>query len=243
MATELVETPSATTAMITVIERAALNPEVDVAKMQQLLEMQLTIMDKQAEQAFARDFALMQADIPSVLKRGKSNNNTYATYDDLMDAVRGPAALYGFAISFEPDSSDGVHMKVIAEIRHREGHVKTSTMTLPFETSGSKNQVQAIGSAQKYGMRYALVGMLGLSTHDGDDDDGNGVFERIDDDKASTLAATCSNWDLNQAKIFGYYSKKWNVVITDWRSFPANSFDEVMATLERQGKAKTDADS
>ena len=225
------------TQLISVIEKAALDPNVDVGKMEQLLSMQIRIMDKQSEAAFTAAFSLMQAELPSVMRSAKSNNNTYATFDDLMDAVREPAARHGFAISFEPDTHDG-QMTIRAKISHRDGHKEVSTMTLPFETSGSKNAVQAIGSAQKYGMRYALVGMLGLSTHDGDDRDGDDLHYKITDPEADDLKLAADGYGLATGKIFGYYSKKFKCRIEDWGDLPAGSFDTVMAEIVKSGKAK-----
>jgi hypothetical protein len=47
-------------------------------------------------------------------------------------------------------------------------------MELPFDNSGSKNTVQAIGSSVSYGKRYVLCMLLNISTG-GEDNDGNGA--------------------------------------------------------------------
>ena len=238
---ELVELPPETSPVLQVvqaIERMVLNPEVDADKMERLLTAQMLVMDRVAKGSFARDMALMQAEIPSVKKRGKSNNNTYATFDDLMDAVRMPAAKYGFSVSFVPDSSDGKNMTVTATITHHEGHEIKSVSTLPFDNSGSKNAVQAIGSAQKYGMRYALVGLLAISTHDNEDTDGEGLHHRVTETDARLLQEKASGYGLAHDRIFTYYSKVYKFPITTWEDFPSGSTEMVLAEIEKQGVAK-----
>jgi hypothetical protein len=45
-------------------------------------------------------------------------------------------------------------------------------MTLPLDTSGSKNNVQAVGSSTSYGKRYTATLLLNIRTK-GEDDDGH----------------------------------------------------------------------
>jgi hypothetical protein len=42
-------------------------------------------------------------------------------------------------------------------LSHELGHSEETTMTLPLDTSGSKNNVQAVGSSTSYGKRYTAT--------------------------------------------------------------------------------------
>jgi len=55
-------------------------------------------------------------------------------------------------------------------ITHVMGHSESNTMYAPPDDSGNKNKIQGIGSSSKYLQRYTLVGALGLTTSDTDDD-------------------------------------------------------------------------
>jgi len=55
-------------------------------------------------------------------------------------------------------------------ITHVMGHSESNTMFAPPDDSGNKNKIQAIGSSSTYLQRYTLVGALGLTTSDTDDD-------------------------------------------------------------------------
>jgi hypothetical protein len=71
-----------------VIERAALNPEVDIDKMERLLQMQERVLDRQALMAYSAAMAAMQTELPSIAERGQGNNGAYATLEDIVDTVR-----------------------------------------------------------------------------------------------------------------------------------------------------------
>ena len=55
-------------------------------------------------------------------------------------------------------------------ITHVDGHSESNPMFAPPDDSGNKNKIQGIGSSSKYLQRYTLVGALGLTTSDQDDD-------------------------------------------------------------------------
>lgn len=161
---------SESAAIIQVIERAAMNPNVDIDKMERLLQMQERIMERNAKAAYAAAFAMMQPHLPEIPEKGKSNNGSYALWEDINDLIKPVLAEYGFGISFQP-GRDGPNVTVTAILTHREGHSEQATMLLPIDTSGSKNAVQAVGSSTSYGKRYTAQALLNLTSR-GEDDDG-----------------------------------------------------------------------
>ena len=223
--------------MVSLIERAITDPAIDVGKMQQLLDMQLKIMEKESHDAFFRDFALMQAEFLPVQKTGKTQQSTYATFDDINNATLPARSHFGFSISFQPATVDG-YMSVTARLSHREGHSEETVVSLPFDTSGNKNQVQAIGSALTYGMRMSIKAILSISTFDGDDTDAEGLHETITADQAEMLGAACKQHGLSAGKIFNFYGRSFKRAINSWETFPSGSYDVVRAEIERQGQAK-----
>lgn len=168
-----------TAAVLQVIERAASNKDVDVVKLEKLLDMQERIMNKNAEMAFNRDMALMQAELPTITEKGEIKVNDvvrskYARFEDINEAVKPVLQRHGFAINFKTDTTGG-NVKVTGILTHREGHRETTDMTLPVDVSGSKNPVQAIGSSVSYGKRYVMEALLNLTSR-GQDDDGQGAI-------------------------------------------------------------------
>lgn len=182
-----------TTAIIQVIERAAANPNVDIDKMERLLEMQERIMARNAKNAFASAFATMQPELPVIKERGgitdRSGNvqSRYALWEDMNEAIRPALAKHGFSLSFRT-GYEGDKIVVTGVLLHREGHSEETTMHLPLDMSGSKNAVQGVGSSTSYGKRYTAQALLNL-TSGGEDDDGKaaGNVETIDADQVGTL--------------------------------------------------------
>ena len=223
--------------MVSLIEKAMIDPRFDVDKMQTLLDMQILIMEKESRGAFLRDFALMQAEFLPVKKTGKTQQSTYATFDDINNATLPARSHYGFSISFQPATVEGF-MSVTARLSHREGHSEETVVSLPFDTSGNKNQVQAIGSALTYGMRMSIKAVLSISTFDGDDDDAEGLHGTISAPETEALSAACELHGLNAGKIFNFYARKFKMKIEFWNEFPAGSYEEVHGEMHRQGQAK-----
>jgi len=163
-------------AIIQVIERAAINPAVDIDKMERLLEMQERIMQRNARAAYAADLARMQPELPVIAERGGIKDrsgrvqSTYALWEDINDAIKPVLSKHGFALSFRTGQEEG-RITVTGVLSHREGHSEETTMHLPIDTSGSKNSVQAVGSSISYGKRYTASALLNITSR-GEDDDG-----------------------------------------------------------------------
>lgn len=160
-----------------VISDAARDPNVNVEKMHGLLDVQERMMNKQAEIEFNAAFAEMQSEIPRITKDGSIKisgkvQSTYATYDQIDASIRPLLVKYGFGLRFNSEIvPDGKSVIITGTLSHRSGHSITDRIPLGFETSGSKNNVQAVGSTISYGKRY-LVSMLLNLVFEGEDDDG-----------------------------------------------------------------------
>ena len=165
-------------AIIAVIERAALNPEVDIDKMERLLQMQERILNRNAQMAFSAALAQMQCDLPSIAENGAivvngAVRSKYARFEDINDTVRPILQRHGFAVTFRVKQENGA-ITVAGILAHREGHSEETSITLPADKSGSKNDVQAIGSTVAYGKRYTMCALLNITSR-GEDDDGQGA--------------------------------------------------------------------
>lgn len=163
---------SESAAIIQVIERAAMNPNVDIDKMERLLQMQERIMERNAKGAYAAAFAMMQPELPEIPEKGKGHNSvSYALWEDINDLVIPVTSKHGFGISFRTGRTQDGKVTVTCILSHREGHSEETTMELPLDTSGNKNAVQAVGSSTSYGKRYTAQALLNLRSR-GEDDDG-----------------------------------------------------------------------
>jgi len=164
--------PTALAPVVLLFERLAANKEIDVAKLERLIAMQEHVLAHEARAAFNRAFATMQAEIPTVIAAtpGDGGKWLYAPLEDIQDAVRPILVRHGFGLSFRTEWPDKATIKVVGILTHRDGHERTSEFLADADTSGSKNAIQARGSAVSYGHRYTTKDLLNITTRGADDD-------------------------------------------------------------------------
>jgi hypothetical protein len=203
--------------MMEVISRAAADPNVDVDKMQRLMEMFERIQGRNAKTAYAAALAQMQEKLPIITERGAIKNrdgavqSTYALWEDLNEAIRPILAEHGFSLTFRT-GSEGTLIKVTGVLSHREGHSEETSMPLPPDASGSKNAVQAVASSISYGKRYTACALLNITSR-GEDDDGQkaGGGETLTEREVADLKAVITEVGADQAKLL----KLWRVTALD----------------------------
>jgi hypothetical protein len=156
--------------LASVIERLAANPQVDVAKLEKIIELQERILRHQAEQAFNVAFSALQSDIPTIIEKASTDKATYAPLEDIIEPVRPVLSRHGFSLSFRTEWPTDKSVKVIGILTHREGHARQSEFLSAADQSGSKNPIQALASAVSYGKRYTCKDLLCIVTRGEDDD-------------------------------------------------------------------------
>jgi len=176
---------SETAAIISMIERVARDPSIDLDRMDRLMEMHGRITERAAKNAFDAAFAAMQPQLPVVTRRGSITgesrrtgdklNQSYGRWEDISPAIMPVLAKHGFAIRFrqEPvtDVTGAAKTRITCILSHAQGHREEAFFDLPLDTTGSKNNVQAYGSTASYGRRYSAMLALNIVTK-GEDDDG-----------------------------------------------------------------------
>ena len=166
-------------ALISMIERAARDPSVDMAKMERLFELHRSAEDRQWARAYNVSMAAAQAEMVQVVKtsRNTHTNSKYAAFDAVAAAITPIVTKHGFGLSFSTGQSilPG-HMRLICEATHSSGFCKTYESELPIDIAGingsvNKTGIQAFGSTTSYGRRYMTMMIFNVATTD--DNDGN----------------------------------------------------------------------
>lgn len=226
-------------ALIQMIERAAMNPAVDIDKMERLLQMQERVLERNARAAFASALADMQSELPAIAERGKISTDRgktvqsrYALWEDINDAIKPILAKHGFALSFRTGQDEG-KVTVTGVLSHREGHAEQTTMHLPADGSGSKNAVQAVGSSLSYGKRYTASALLNLTSR-GEDDDGQaaGAGATITEDQAAEMRALMQDVGADEARFLTYLK------VERLAELPAGRLKDAIAALEAKRVGK-----
>lgn len=155
----------------------AINSNLDVDKLSKLMEMHKQYQSDLARKAFFSAMNEFQANVPE-LRKGKTvkfetqkglTEYKYAPLPEIVRQIKDTCKQCGISYRWEIQDTEK-EIKVTCLITHTDGHTESTTMTASPDVSGSKNPIQARGSAIQYLQRYTLIGALGLSTADSDQD-------------------------------------------------------------------------
>lgn len=166
-------------AILTVIERMATMPDLDMDRVERMFALHEKQLDRQAEQQFNEAMAKAQGEIQSVVKNKKGENSRYATLDAIHDAAKPIWTKYGLSVVSHSGRSDlDGHVKISCDVRHSAGHKESYVDDWPLDTHGPKGAVvktpiQGKGSTTSYARRYTELMIFDISTND--DDDGAGA--------------------------------------------------------------------
>lgn len=186
-------------ALLAVIERATLNPKINIEKMERLMAMHRQIAAQRSEDAFNANMALAQSEMQPVANNADNpqTRSRYANYPQLDRALRPIYTKHGFALSFdEADSPKVDHVRILCYVTN-SGHTRTYHRDICADGKGAKGgdvmtRTHASGAAQSYGMRYLLKAIfnvaVGEEDKDGNEPDGEGPVYITEQQAADMLA-------------------------------------------------------
>lgn len=163
--------------MLNMIERIALDPNADVSKLEKMIELQERVMANQAKQQFDQAMLQFQIEKPVIEKDATANKTKYAKLPSIQAAIDPILRKFGLFHRWSTETAPSGKTRVTCIITHIGGHSETSFMDVSPDKSGSKNEIQADGSAITYAERYTLCAILGLVLSE--DTDGNSVKPTI----------------------------------------------------------------
>ena len=169
--------PTTAVAVMALIERAVLDPNFDVAKMESLLKIKERLDAEEARKAFVHALAEFKADAPAVKKRKQVRFKTdrgetaykHATLGETVAIIAPHLSRFGLSTRWKVEQKDG-KITVTCILTHDLGHSESVTLEAPYDASGGKNAIQAIVSAKSYLERHTLMAVTGLAAQDEDDD-------------------------------------------------------------------------
>lgn len=173
--------------MISMIERAARDPSVDVDKLERLMLMHERMQAKQAESAFNDGMSDAQSRMRTI---GADANNPqtrskYASYGKLDKALRPIYTDNGFSLSFDTGNDAPQDcVRVLCYVSHKAGHSRTYHVDMPADGKGAKGgdvmtKTHAVGAGMSYGMRYLLKMIFNVAVGE-EDVDGNDPEQVVD---------------------------------------------------------------
>ena len=166
---------------------------IDLVALKEILKLREIDDAFKARKAFAKDFALAQANIEAVIKT-RTNNQTHSKYAELGDVIESAKPAYtkeGFSMIFyEGDCPKENHVRIYVDILHCAGHMETKHYDVPMDGKGLRGNdnmtaIHGKASSISYGRRYLMCMIWNIPTSD---NDGNTqVLPNITDKQLHTL--------------------------------------------------------
>lgn len=219
--------------LLNVIERAARDPNVDIDKMERLLNMQERVLSRQAEQSFNEAMNAAQTQMPQIVKDGK-NETTRSSYSKLETAIAAMSPVIsrnGFSLSYGTDDCPlPNHYRVTCRVSHTGGHSRDYHVDIPMDNEGmkgTKNKTDTHGavSAISYGRRILRLMIFDVATRD---DDGNGAagLHPVSVDQFDALKKKISDMQADEERFCKYLG------IADLKDLQSGRFTSAMKALD-----------
>jgi hypothetical protein len=173
--------------ILSVISRAASDPNVDIEKLERLMVMKERMDARQAEREFNEAMSAAQSEMGRISTDATNpqTRSRYATYGKLDSCLRPIYTRHGFALSYGTRRSElEGHITILCDVSHKGGHVKQYECDMPADGKGAKGgdvmtKTHAAGSAMSYGQRYLLKLIFNVAIGE-NDDDGNSAGSGFD---------------------------------------------------------------
>lgn len=198
----------------------------DLNVIESLMDFQDRLDKKQAKKAFDAAMAEAVNEIPTIAKNKKAivdkDGNARYRYDDLSEiaeTVKPILKKHGLSYRFRTQQN-GLIVSVTCIVSHVDGHSEENTLSASNDTSGSKNAIQAVGSAVTYLERYSLKAALGLAAAEDDDAKAAGEPAVITHDQFLELNKLLDDHQIDKAAFCGYLGVE---AVTD---IPQNRFKD-----------------
>jgi hypothetical protein len=242
--------------VLALIEKMALDPRVDVEKLERMMAMYERLKAKEAELAYyaakgrilkkftgikiVKNWSVLHEMDKGTPQKGSYEAFKYAPLEEIDKHLRPLLAEEDMDLSYSAEPQESGDILIRGRLKHLpSGHYEDSFMAAPPDTSGGKSSVQAVGSTNSFLRRYVTCNTFNIVVV-GDDDDGTGGT--IDEAQTKTILDL-----VKKAKVgpkFLKYMKAQSVeeagsLEAAIATIAARDYRKAISTLEEQiGKAK-----
>lgn len=153
----------------------------DLDRLERLMALQMQWESNEARKAFVVAMAEFKKNPPTIIKDKRVTFKTSTGVTDYKHAAIGQVVQkiveglseHGFSHRWIP-GREGDQVTITCVITHKLGHSEETKLSAGLDTSGGKNNIQAMISTKTYLERHSLLAATGLATMDQEDDDGLG---------------------------------------------------------------------
>lgn len=217
---------------LSMIERAAKDPAIDIDKMERLLAMAERMEERNAVQQFNSAFSAMQKDLPVIVAETViPNRGKYARFEDVMRQIQPMLTSHGFAVSFNQDA-DEKRIKVTCNLHHIGGHSEANTFAVRLG-GRADSDTQADCKASTTAKRNALLQALNIVIRQDvfqDEDEAHNEGGEITQQQADELRELCDEVNADRKKFLEYAGA------AHFEAIPSCRLSELTEILNRKRK-------
>lgn len=215
----------------------AIDKDLSIEKLERLFQLKKDWDDQEAKKAFFKSLAKFQNECPNILKANIANIAThsgsnysykYATLSNITKTIQKTLSENGLSYRWEQQENGKICITCI--ITHQNGHNEKTTISSKIDSSGRKNDVQALASIITYLRRYTLTCALGISTAETDTDAVtiSTNIEYIDQKQLHKLRDMLIDTESSEEKFCTYLR------ISDLEYLPKIQFNKALSALEKK---------
>ncbi len=206
----------------------AVQQGADLDKLQKLMDLQERWEKNEAKKAYIAAMSKFRSKCPTITKTRKAHTSMYAGLSNTLDTVNTLLAECGLSHSWVTQQADNF-ITVQCCVTHIQGHSECTALTAGPDKTGSKNDIQAVGSTVTYLERYTLFAILGMASAEMDDD-GGGATEYISESQAANLDALLDEVKANKQAFCKYFK------IESVQKLPIKALKDAIALAEAKRK-------
>jgi hypothetical protein len=229
---------SETSAVLSMIERVARDPSVNMDKMMQLMAWRKEMVADERRAAFDEAMASAKAEIPVISKNRlvdftSQKGRTHYKYEDLAEIARVVSpilAKQGLSYRYRVTSNVNEPVTVTCIVSHRAGHFEEVTLVGGRDESGNKNSIQAVASTLTYLQRMTLKAALGLAASEDDDGRSSATSETISPAQLAELVELADEVAADKARFCKHLG------VNSFADIPANRFKAAVDLLNTKRK-------
>jgi hypothetical protein len=205
-----VSTPIQTTPAM--LLNIAIEKGAELDKLEKLMNLQMKWEVNQAKKAYSEAMTAFKENPPEIEKDKKvsyktssgTTSYTHASLANVTKTIGSELSKYGLSSAWVT-KQDEKGVTVTCRISHVLGHSEETSLTAALDTSGGKNNIQALGSTISYLERYTILALTGLATHEMDDDGKSSEETKyISDKQKSTIIDMIQAKEANEPKFLEY---------------------------------------
>jgi hypothetical protein len=228
-----------------------MDPAIDPEKVKRAWEVIQAMCAELARQEFLGALSLAQGEFKPAKKnrqikmafkdpkpgQPKEQVTPYADWMAQWEGAREALSRHGLSLTHKISGGAGQTIVVTARLRHAAGHEETLDITLPHDSTGSKNQVQAIGSSIMYGRRYTGMAILNLTAEDDPDDNNGATLQNsepvvlLSEAQIATVRKALAEVGIHEKAVADAYN------VSKLEDIPAEKLGDINTRIERKKNA------